>query len=889
MVDLQLAQTGETDDLKRPAAGDVVKLGLALTAAGLCYFALARLALMLALINPSATPIWPATGFAVAAVLLWGYRLIPAIFAGAFAANVITAGSVLSSAAIAVGNSLEAFIIAWMVTRWSDGRDTFARPFGVAKFAAMALAPGTMVSATLGVGALTATGFAPADKFSAIWMTWWLGDVTGALLFTPFVVLWVNEGRRFFEGGALQSAAIYLVAAAVGIVAFSPLFEHLPYRGPLAFLAAAPLVWAALHGNQRDTATASLTLAAFAIWGMRAGTGPFAGPDLNYSFLLFLMFLISVSVPSLALSADAAVRHRTEQDLRDAQLVLNETIVQRDAAFAQVEKALELEIAHRQQLELQTSRTEVALADTERNFRLLVESLTDYALIMLDPDGRVTSWNPGAQRIKGYKAEEIIGQHFSAFQIETDRRAGLPEKLLTTAAREGKYEGEGWRLRKDGSQFWASVVIYSIRDDHGELIGFAKVTRDISERRDAQAAIERARQQMATTQKMEAIGQLTGGVAHDFNNLLMIVSGHVEILHRRLADPKLMQAIEAIQTASRHGERLTRQLLSFSRQQSLDPDVIDLRTRIETIRPMMMSSLRENIRFVDAIAPDIWRIEVDTAEFELALLNVAVNARDAMPNGGIFSMTAINTARAPDTPTGPLRGQFVAISLKDTGNGIPADVLGKVFDPFFTTKAVGKGTGLGLSQVYGFAHQSGGTVTVESKQGLGTTVTIYLPRTDKALPESERRSQAESSAAKPVRRSGRILVVEDNNSVAQVTQSLLEQIGYETVRTESASEALKILDSGQKFDLVFSDIVMPGTINGIGLAERVKERHRGTPVLLTTGYSEGLKLAGTNYDVLRKPFVVSTLEQAVQAAIATSKGKPASAAAIRKPSGTATH
>jgi PAS domain S-box-containing protein len=887
VTDLPFARS---DDVKRPATGDVLKLGAALLAAGLCYFALARLGLMLALINPSATPIWPATGFAVAMVLLWGYRLLPAIFAGAFAANLITAGSVLSSAVIALGNSLEAFIIVWMVNRWSDGRETFARPFAVAKFASIALTPGTMVSATIGVGVLVATGFASVSNYSAIWMTWWLGDVTGALLFTPFVVLWVNEGRRFLEGGPLQSLAIYLAAAAVGIVAFSPLFEDLPYRGPLAFLALVPLVWAALRGHQRDTATASLILAAFAIWGVRSGTGPFAGPDLNFSFLMFLMFLISVSVPSLALSADAAIRHRTEEDLREAQTVLNETIAQRDAAFNQLERALESEIAHRQQLELQTSRTEVALADTERNFRLLVESLTDYALIMLDTNGRVTSWNPGAERIKGYKAEEIIGKHFGTFQNDADRSTGLPEKLLTTAAREGKFEGEGWRVRKDGSQFWASIVIYSIRDDHGELIGFAKVTRDISERREAQAAIERARQQMATTQKMEAIGQLTGGVAHDFNNLLMIVSGHVEILHRRLADPKITQAIEAIQTASRHGERLTRQLLSFSRQQSLDPDVIDLRSRIEIIRPMMASSLRENIRFVDAIAPDVWRIEIDTAEFELALLNVAVNARDAMPNGGIFSMTAINTARAPDTPTGPLRGQFVAIALKDTGNGIPADLIGKVFDPFFTTKAVGKGTGLGLSQVYGFAHQSGGTVTVESKSGLGTTVTIYLPRTDKALPESERKPQAEASAAKPPRRSGRILVVEDNSSVAQVTQSLLEQIGYETIRTDSATEALKLLDSGQTFDLVFSDIVMPGTINGIGLAERIKERHRGIPVLLTTGYSEGLKLAGSNFDVLRKPFVVDTLEQAVQSAIAAKKGKDKlGAATAKKPSGAATH
>ena len=234
--------------MKRPAIGDVLKLAAALLAAGLCYFALARLGLMLALINPSATPIWPATGFAVAVVLLWGYRLLPAILAGAFAANVITAGSLLSSAVIALGNSLEAFIIVWMVNRWSDGRETFARPFAVAKFASIALTPGTMVSATIGVGVLVATGFASVSNYSAIWMTWWLGDVTGALLFTPFVVLWVNEGRRFLASGPLQSLAIYLAAAAVGIVAFSPLFEHLPYRGPLAFLALVPLVWAALRG-----------------------------------------------------------------------------------------------------------------------------------------------------------------------------------------------------------------------------------------------------------------------------------------------------------------------------------------------------------------------------------------------------------------------------------------------------------------------------------------------------------------------------------------------------------------------------------------------------------------------------------------------------------------
>jgi PAS domain S-box-containing protein len=463
------------------------------------------------------------------------------------------------------------------------------------------------------------------------------------------------------------------------------------------------------------------------------------------------------------------------------------------------------------------------LHESERQFRLLVAGVTDYALYMLDPKGIVSSWNVGAERIKGYAAGEIIGQHFSRFYTDDDRTNGVPERALTIAANAGKWEAEAMRVRKDGSHFWAHVVIDAIRDQQGKLLGFAKITRDITERREAGAALERAQQQLAQAQKMEALGQLTGGVAHDFNNLLMVVSGHAQALLGRLTDPKDVRSLEAIQTAASRGENLTRQLLTFSRRQAINPKTIDLGQTVAAFRDVLASSARGNIHLRVDIPADVWPISIDIPEFELALVNLVVNARDAMPEGGIITLAAVNVALSGEETVEKLAGDFVALTVKDTGTGIAPDIIGKVFEPFFTTKSPDKGTGLGMSQTYGFARQSGGAVAIASEVGRGTDVTIYLPRdagvaAAVTLPER----------ADPTPGHGEtILVVEDNPDVKSVATAMLEQLDYRTVAVESAVAALNVLKSGLPIDLVFTDVMLPGDLYGVALAQTIRDNLAG--------------------------------------------------------------
>ncbi len=446
------------------------------------------------------------------------------------------------------------------------------------------------------------------------------------------------------------------------------------------------------------------------------------------------------------------------------------------------------------------------LREREQQFHLLVAGVTDYALIMLDPKGIVTSWNAGAERIKGYAAEEIIGRNFSRFYTAEDIEKGKPARALAVAAEIGKFEAEAWRVRKDGSQFWAHVVIDAIRDDHGKLIGFAKITRDSSERREAQAALERAQAQLAQSQKMEALGQLTGGVAHDFNNLLMIVSGHAQALLRRLSNPKNVRALEAIQAAASRGEALTRQLLTFSRRQPMNPKTVDLAAAIGAFRDVLASSAAGNIDFRIEVPRDVWPVAIDIPEFELVLVNLVVNSHDAMPNGGAIVLTASNVNLAGYETVEGLAGEFVALTVSDTGTGIPPEVIGKVFEPFFTTKSAEKGTGLGMSQAYGFARQSGGAIKVASELGRGTQVTIYLPRSKEPLNTVV---MPERSDAAPGRGEC-VLVVEDNPDVQAVATAMLQQLDYRTHAVETAAAALDTLNSGKRIDLVFTDVMLQG-------------------------------------------------------------------------------
>jgi len=501
-----------------------------------------------------------------------------------------------------------------------------------------------------------------------------------------------------------------------------------------------------------------------------------------------------------------------------------------------------------------------ALRQSDQQFRALVAGVTDYALYMLDPSGTISSWNAGAERIKGYAAEEVIGRNFSQFYTAEDRRAGLPNRSLSIAAATGRFEAEAWRVRKDGSLFWANVIIDAIRDDSGRLVGFAKITRDITERRNNQEALERAHEQLAQSRKMEALGQLTGGVAHDFNNLLMVVSGQAQSIMRRLTDEKNRRSLEAILAAAARGEALTRQLLTFSRRQPQNPRTVYPSQTVNAFRDVLSSSARGRIELSIEIPQNTWPVSIDIPEFELALVNLVVNARDAIPeSGGAVTISGKNvTLRGTETVEG-LRGEFVALTVSDSGSGIPEEILPKIFEPFFTTKGPGKGTGLGLSQAYGFAQQSGGSIAVRSKVGQGTQVTLYL-----------RRSHASVSvvgANEPLTelpgRGETILVVEDNPEVKAVAVTLLEQLNYRTIAVENAKAAIDFLNTGAPVDLVFTDVMLPGDVDGLALAQTISKQRPHLPVLLTSGYAKALT-ARHNLPILRKPYQIAALAEAVR-------------------------
>jgi PAS domain S-box-containing protein len=492
----------------------------------------------------------------------------------------------------------------------------------------------------------------------------------------------------------------------------------------------------------------------------------------------------------------------------------------------------------------------------DERFRMLVQGVTDYAILMLDLEGRISTWNAGAEQIKGYTAEEIIGRHFSCLHTEEDRASGKPAQLLQEARQHGRCAEEAWRVRKDGSRFWASVAIDAIRDEAGELIGFAKVTRDITERQQMQQALEQAREQLFQAQKLEAVGNLTGGIAHDFNNLLTVIHGSIELAERHAAgNERLKRLLAAAQAAAGRAADLTHQLLAFSRRQPLRPELLDLPKQLLETAGFLDRSLRGDIHAKVDVPADLWPVEIDPRQFELALLNIGLNARDAMPGGGVLRISARNTT-LDDRRLG-LTGDFVAIAVADEGTGIPAHLLPKVTEPFFTTKEVGKGSGLGLSQAYGFAQQSGGMLTIDSQLGQGTTVTFYLPAKTEVL-----RSLRAEAAPKPPEPLGRgtVLVVEDDLGVAELAVAALEDSGYTVTLVHYAGDALARLETGERIDLVFSDIIMPGRMNGVELAQAIRTRDPHLPVLLTTGYSEAaVSEAARHFPLITKPYALQEL------------------------------
>ncbi|MBY5341303.1 PAS domain-containing sensor histidine kinase [Rhizobium leguminosarum bv. viciae] len=503
---------------------------------------------------------------------------------------------------------------------------------------------------------------------------------------------------------------------------------------------------------------------------------------------------------------------------------------------------------------------ENAIRQSEEQFRRLVQGVSDYAIYMLDPTGNVSSWNFGAERIKGYRPQEIIGTHFSTFYTAEDREAGLPETALGIARAEGRFEREGWRVRKDGTRFWASIVIDAIRDDEGDVLGFAKITRDITEKMETQRALEQAREELFQSQKMEAIGQLTGGIAHDFNNLLMAVLGSLEILKKRMPqDLSLTSLVDNAMQGAQRGAALTQRMLAFSRRQELHVEPIDVSGLVRGMMDMLSRSLGPLTAIETSFPVRLPTILTDPNQLEMAILNLVVNARDAMPSGGRIVLRAseesLPSGKIPLPP-----GRYVRIAVIDEGEGMDAKTLEQAITPFFTTKGVGKGTGLGLSMVQGLASQSGGRLMMKSSLGEGTTVELWFPvaSVEQTTEAAADRPRQEENATPRLR----IVAVDDDGLVLMNTTLMLEDLGHTVFEAMAGPEALDILRKEQ-VDLVICDHAMP-RMTGAQLAQAIRSEWPDMPIILATGYAEIPEGAGiVDLPRLGKPFSQAQLAEAI--------------------------
>ncbi|MDB5530414.1 MAG: Histidine kinase [Devosia sp.] len=509
---------------------------------------------------------------------------------------------------------------------------------------------------------------------------------------------------------------------------------------------------------------------------------------------------------------------------------------------------------------------EKALLQSQDQFRLLVQSVTDYALYMLTPEGNVSSWNIGAQRIKGYSAEEIIGHHFSQFYTPEDRAQGLPERALQLAREEGRFEREGWRVRKDGSRFWANVIIDPVRDANGVLVGFAKVTRDITERQQTQQALEQAREAAFQSQKTEALGQLTGGIAHDFNNLLMVILSSLELAQKRLPDdPKLKRLLANARQGAQRGASLTQRMLAFARKQELKAEPTNVPLLVGGMLDLLERSLGPSVEITTEFPQDLPLALADANQLELAILNLAVNARDAMVRAGRIAIGGKAAIVSPGDGSAMLPGSYVCVSVEDNGAGMDSRTLARAAEPFFTTKGVGKGTGLGLSMVKGMVEQSGGQLLIRSVEGSGTTVEIWLPiaNRDPTSMSAQRKDDVEEEG----QRSAVILAVDDDPLVLENVADMLEDLGYRVLKAASGPEALKILAGDAQVDLVLTDHVMP-IMTGLQLVDQMRDFRPRLPALLASGYADMSPSAPSTIARLTKPFRQAELARAVSTALA---------------------
>jgi PAS domain S-box-containing protein len=469
--------------------------------------------------------------------------------------------------------------------------------------------------------------------------------------------------------------------------------------------------------------------------------------------------------------------------------------------------------------------------DDGRRLRLLIDSVQDFALYLLDSGGKVMTWNAGAERITGYAADEIIGCEMAVLYMSEERDGGRPARAQAAAAAAGRHEEETWHLRKGGSRFWANTVLQALRDDQDDLIGFACITRDISEHKPAGETLVRVNASLSQAQRLEAVGQLTGGIAHDFNNALTVIVNSLDLLAARLRSVSDIVVLEKAQRAAERAAGLNRQLLAFARRQVLMPELQNLNVLIEAAAPLLRRACGPATAIVIEADSGLQTVAVDSQQFEHALLSLVINAQEAMPQGGrlrIATGQAQLDARHPIANL--LAGAYATVAVSDTGVGMPPDLAQRAIEPFFTTKHMGMGNGLGLSQVYGFAAQSGGGMTIASEVGKGTTVTLYFPLA------ADARQRPRPAAAG----SGKVLIVEDDPDVLDLSVRIFQSLGFEVLTAGNGLDGVAVLERVRDIDVLFADVVMPMGISGIELARFTRKLCPDVRILLASGYPEAV-------------------------------------------------
>src|SRR5881394_359570 len=776
------------------------------------YFVIAKLGLRFATIGESISPVWPPTGFAIASLLLFGWRYWPAILAGAFLANATTHIPLLAAAAIGCGNAGEALVGAYLMR----GRTKLDEPGAVRNLTLLAAPGGALVSAATGVAALAAAGLlGPVGGVLPAFALWWGGDVVGALIVVPLVLTWATP-LPWFAGRRTQLEVVALVVGAV-LVSFLLLGRLFPdsFLPPSSYpyLLFPFVIAAAIRGGPRGAALATLVVAFVAIGLAAQGGGPFALRTLPATATLLLVYIAVLAMTGLVLGAESAHRRHAES----------------------------------------------ALLDAHENLRAIIQS-SPLAIYTLGHAGTVLTWNVAAERLYGWRAEEVLGRTLPT--SPEGEQLVLRNNVLGGHAMTGM---EVQRRRKDGSSITINLSLAPLHGPGGSIVGVLAIAADLT-------ALRQLEVQYRQSQKVEAVGQLAGGIAHDFNNILTAILSTTQLLLKELPRDAATarRDVEEIAASAKRGSGLTRQLLAFSRRQVLELKSVDLNALIQEQERMLRRLIAAHIELKTTLA-DVGTVRVDAGQIEQVLLNLVVNARDALPLGGVITIGTVNldVARPNVHEHVPVAaGHYVQLTVSDTGVGMDANTKAHLFEPFFTTKEPGKGTGLGLATVYGIVKQTGGYIWVESAPEQGSTFKILLPRTEVPAPDVEAHVVSPSLDGKET-----ILLVEDQSDVLRVMRRGLEGLGYTVLAAKGGPEALSLAARHEgEIDLLVTDVVMPG-MNGHDLALGLAATRPEMKVLYVSGYPDqsivhqGLLAPGLAF--LQKPFAPDALARKIREVLKT--------------------